>query len=241
MERKSCTPIITYTQALKAGLRHYYNGKPCINKHRAKRYVSSRECVKCTAAREKRNRKANPKLANLQARNSRANSRLRAIQHLGNACCKCYVDDYRVLQIDHVKGNGADERRTLPNYRSGLYKRVLEHTQDYQCLCCNCNFIKRTLNRESTRTPNPNSRWAKLRTKVLNAFGSQCIICGVSDPSCLHLDHINGGGRKELKNIGAAAVYRRALKFPGLYQILCANCNYIKYLQDKEVFNADRT
>jgi hypothetical protein len=61
---------------------------------------------------------------------------------LGGRCAKCGNNDLRVLQIDHVNGDGRQEYLTL----GGSYRiagRVLEHPTDYQALCANCNWIKR--------------------------------------------------------------------------------------------------
>ena len=60
---------------------------------------------------------------------------------LGAVCKHCGFKDKRALQIDHVKSNGADERKLL-NQRDILY-RVIDHPEDYQVLCANCNQIKK--------------------------------------------------------------------------------------------------
>lgn len=76
---------------------------------------------------------------------------------------------------------------------------------------------------------------ARLRIKVLNKFGQRC-----NNPNCpippekldsrsLQLDHINDDGWKErsLKY----GIYRKALKDPKEYQLLCAYCNWMKRFQ----------
>lgn len=62
----------------------------------------------------------------------------------GYKCTKCgYDKDVRALQIDHINGDGAKERKL---YRSGsipYYKHILEtDKKNYQILCANCNAIK---------------------------------------------------------------------------------------------------
>lgn len=69
-------------------------------------------------------------------------ARFKTLELLGGACKRCGFADWRALQIDHVKGNGAEERRTIKNNYSML-KRVREYPEDYQLLCANCNWIKR--------------------------------------------------------------------------------------------------
>jgi hypothetical protein len=58
--------------------------------------------------------------------------------------------DRRCLQIDHVHGCGAEERKR--ENASGIYgkyrKIFADTTGKYQCLCANCNWIKITVNKE---------------------------------------------------------------------------------------------
>lgn len=58
---------------------------------------------------------------------------------------------------------------------------------------------------------------------------------GCTDRRCLQIDHINGGGRKD-RNSGAGryGLYKRILEGSRDYQILCANCNWIKLVVNKE-------
>ena len=57
-------------------------------------------------------------------------------------CRSCGYDaDVRALQIDHVNGGGVKEHRKIGS--QGISQRVLTHTEDYQLLCANCNWIKR--------------------------------------------------------------------------------------------------
>lgn len=72
--------------------------------------------------------------------------RLDVQQKLGGKCVRCGINDWRVLQVDHVKSNGREELRTLGNTR-GIYKRVLtlpieQLNSEYQLLCANCNWVK---------------------------------------------------------------------------------------------------
>ncbi len=69
-------------------------------------------------------------------------------QGLGNKCAMCGFSDPRALQIDHVNGDGAEERKMATSssaYYRHMLKRGLEH---YQILCANCNWIKRAERKE---------------------------------------------------------------------------------------------
>lgn len=69
---------------------------------------------------------------------------------LGNKCVQCGFTDIRAVQIDHVRDNGAAERRTLGRditYLVAVLKSVQEKgSEEYQLLCANCNWIKRYTN-----------------------------------------------------------------------------------------------
>lgn len=58
--------------------------------------------------------------------------------------------------------------------------------------------------------------------------------CPVSDIRALSIDHVGGGGRRHMQVIKGeeygSSFYRWliAQRFPGGYQVLCVNCNWIK-------------
>lgn len=69
--------------------------------------------------------------------------------------------------------------------------------------------------------------------------------CGFDDVRALQIDHVNGGGTKELKGGGAKlgayywnVVIKSVLNNENKYQLLCANCNWIKRVENNE--NAGR-
>jgi len=71
------------------------------------------------------------------------------------------------------------------------------------------------------------------RQKLLNKLGKNCTHCGFSDWRALQIDHINNNGYDERKRESATKTYRRILAMSDeearkQYQILCANCNWIK-------------
>lgn len=81
------------------------------------------------------------------------------------------------------------------------------------------------------------SRRDKKRFDALALLGDICVRCGFSDPRALQFDHVAGDGWKDRKNSayrGVRAVFD-VLKNPGKYQILCANCNFIKCRENNEV------
>ncbi len=77
-------------------------------------------------------------------------------------------------------------------------------------------------------------RYERLRQAVLAFYGNKCSRCSFNDSRALQLDHIFGGGTKEHCLHGTDTTYNRALKFSHEYQLLCANCNWIKRVENKE-------
>lgn len=80
------------------------------------------------------------------------------------------------------------------------------------------------------------------RTKTIEALGGKCVQCGFADERALQIDHINGGGQTDRKKRGFNSgynytFYRQILSEPTFkenYQLLCANCNWIKRSENKE-------
>ncbi len=77
-----------------------------------------------------------------------------------------------------------------------------------------------------------------IRNEVVSVLGGKCKRCGFSDNRALQIDHINGGGYQEIRKNSAKVRYRlvleSVLRKENKYQILCANCNWIKRYEDKE-------
>lgn len=84
------------------------------------------------------------------------------------------------------------------------------------------------------------TRYKAFREAVIAVMGGCCVRCGFSDPRALQIDHIYGGGAQERKSLMAnAALYRAIVKDTidmSCYQLLCANCNWIKRDENKEYF-----
>jgi hypothetical protein len=73
----------------------------------------------------------------------------------------------------------------------------------------------------------------KKRLEVFRILGDKCKICGFSDKRALQIDHIHNNGYKHYKNgSGTYGVYKHIIELGNEayteYQILCANCNWIK-------------
>ena len=73
----------------------------------------------------------------------------------------------------------------------------------------------------------------KLRMEILLlAGGVKCSKCGFDDWRALQIDHISGGGNKN--RLIQNKLRDDIKKHPQKYQVLCANCNWIKRYENKE-------
>lgn len=85
---------------------------------------------------------------------------------------------------------------------------------------------------------NPSTYVQRHRIMLLDLLGMKCSKCGFSDVRALQIDHINGNGHKERLSIHGIKFYRYYLKnideIKDNIQLLCANCNFIKKLENNE-------
>jgi hypothetical protein len=82
-----------------------------------------------------------------------ATTRRDCLRHMGDKCCICGENDLRVLQFDHLNGDGYRLRNHGPKggYTSGWeYAKAIIASynngtikEKYQLLCANHNIIKR--------------------------------------------------------------------------------------------------
>ena len=74
------------------------------------------------------------------------------------------------------------------------------------------------------------------RNRALMFFGGRCERCGNNDSRVLQFDHVLGGGVKDLMCGSRNSTQRARAVFqePSKYQVLCANCNWIKKFERNE-------
>ena len=84
----------------------------------------------------------------------------------------------------------------------------------------------------------------RTRAAIFELLGKVCGRCGFEDMRALQIDHVNGGGSKENKSLIGVTKYTYILKKVADgstdYQILCANCNWIKRCENGEVRKSNK-
>lgn len=81
-----------------------------------------------------------------------------------------------------------------------------------------------------------NEKKNALKEAVYDKLGHVCCKCGFADKRALQIDHVNGGGNQEHKQVKNAFTFLNKVLADtnGTYQILCANCNWIKRMERRE-------
>ncbi len=78
----------------------------------------------------------------------------------------------------------------------------------------------------------------KKRQLILDILGNKCCRCGFSDYRALQIDHVNGNGAAETRGLSQKTYLNKILRSlqngEGKYQLLCANCNWIKRYENNE-------
>ncbi|MBI3937123.1 MAG: hypothetical protein HY323_09110 [Betaproteobacteria bacterium] len=73
------------------------------------------------------------------------------------------------------------------------------------------------------------------RLRTIEHLGRKCRRCGFEDWRALQIDHVNGDGRKDRERDGNRyRLFRSIIAHPEKYQLLCANCNWIKRYENGE-------
>jgi len=70
--------------------------------------------------------------------------------------------------------------------------------------------------------------YISLKNECFSVLGDRCSICGCNQTECLQFDHKRDNGTQERRILKPAQVFRRIIENPDEYQVLCANCNWLK-------------
>lgn len=94
-------------------------------------------------------------------------------------------------------------------------------------------YYKKNKSRLDTNT---SKRYYECLFKCLEYFGNKCKNCGITDKRVLQLDHVHGKRKKDskLSNVNKLYIEISEGKYENEYQLLCANCNWIKRTTNKE-------
>lgn len=83
-------------------------------------------------------------------------------------------------------------------------------------------------------------KYHRKKNQAMAVLGSKCIKCGFLDTRALQVDHVNSGGNRERRTtrLDGVNLYNWIITHPVealvKYQLLCANCNWIKRWENHE-------
>ena len=148
--------------------------------------------------------------------------------------------------------NTTNKKRWSRGFNKCIVCNSIEHKHKGHGICWKCYDKKRYRTnpkvkecRDRYRLNNPQKikesqrkYHQKNREKLFDLLGNKCVKCGFSDKKALQIDHINGGGRRERIKYNTKDFHKVVLnslkKRENKYQILCANCNWIKRYEKRE-------
>jgi hypothetical protein len=135
-----------------------------------------------------------------------------------------YMKNYVEKNKDHLKQIGRDWREAN---KDKIHKNVNKWRKNN----------KDRVNKNSAKSAHKRAK--EVRLEILQLLGNKCSVCGFSDHRALQVDHIHGGGQKERKQFSNYFVYLKyvlsQIKAGSKdYQLLCANHNAIKRIENKE-------
>lgn len=138
----------------------------------------------------------------------------------------------REARLKYIKEYAEKNKEKIKEYRKQYYRKNKKRIKTRTKKNWNKNKVKFNIERNKKRQ--------ELKRKVIQILGGKCIQCGVDDMRCLQLDHIHGGGTEERSKMNVRAIYRFILNNPReewehKYQLLCANCNWIKKFENWEM------
>lgn len=122
--------------------------------------------------------------------------------------------------------------KNLTEENASYYFRRRHNKISWNYECNKCSVIKIRRKHRLKRE--------QMKAELFKKLGNKCKRCGFSDTRALQIDHINGGGTKEHKAMTWYTFRNYLLNLPESelfknYQILCANCNWIKRHEEKEI------
>lgn len=124
--------------------------------------------------------------------------------------------------------------------RCGKFKK-LEFFWKNQSYCIDCKNDQRKIWKEEQGGKKYHRDYMRkarreIRERLIDLLGGICNGCGITERRVLQIDHIANGGAVHRKKfgIGGYQYYKDMIKSIELgekkYQLLCANCNYLKAL-----------
>jgi hypothetical protein len=99
-------------------------------------------------------------------------------------------------------------------------------------------------NNKARKVAQDKARRHKLKQDVLDKYGNRCNKCGFADTRILQIDHVLANGNierldKTLTRYRPTFLRKVLNDTTGAYQLLCPNCNAIKFIEIDKVLQEE--
>lgn len=136
-----------------------------------------------------------------------------------------------------INSKNIKEYKTSPKQRlyAKKYYLKIKKTEKYKARKRAYNLISYHNRKHIRLETEAVKRQEKRRQLMKDLGGIFCKKCGFNDFRALQFDHINGKGTEQRrKSNNTWTILKDIEENPGNYQVLCANCNWIKRIENKE-------
>jgi RNase P subunit RPR2 len=139
--------------------------------------------------------------------------------------------------VKHRKCKKCGRRKNLETHfrlwrsKAHLGKEYRRHT----CKACESSINVEYKERHAIHVKNgKNKFYLKMKEAVYNLLGHSCTACGFSDWRALQVDHVLGNGAYMNLRLGTKKFFEYVKAHATEFQVLCANCNWIKRYEQSE-------
>ena len=201
---------------------YYLKNKKAILKKQNEYYLKNKKAI---LPKQKEYREKNPKRTKLAQKKSQAK----------------HPEKYRASRRNWLRKNPDKTQRYHQTYRSkpGIREKELAKSKKY-------NQEHQEERRQYAQKPEVKRYRIKYHRdnridclkiyskKISNSSEPICSSCGLKDVRFLQIDHINGVTVDDGRGASNLVGYLRRNNYPGGYQVLCGNCNWLKEFEDKK-------
>jgi len=158
---------------------------------------------------------------------------------------KLYMREYyqrtKVERRAHRKQYNQEHKKAISERKRRYYLENIEKIRAYYSANREKQKEYRREHKVEYRAKSRKS-YQKIKAEVISFYSKGnniCAYCGFTDMRALTIDHIGGGGnahRKQIKRLSGGTFYcwLKRNNYPGGYQVLCANCQFIKRIVEGE-------
>ena len=146
----------------------------------------------------------------------------------------CSVFDRKLYRIEYYKKNKDKIAEYQAEYRKKNKDKIAENKAEYYKKNKDkiAEYYKKNKDKKA-------EYGKKIKKKVMNFYSSgemRCRDCKEDILELLTIEHINGGGVKQRKEMRSHNIYKWLIKenFPPGYAVLCIRCNWLKGKVSKE-------